>query len=391
MIIRWPVPTARRVFVVASPILVGLLLLSGCDTDGYPQDLPYPVRSDPLVTELPKEAQPERFDPPGQFPKNIDALESKGARLLDPLKLSAEQRQALAGALQDWFGTPAEPKVEIGSDVQAFLKLGDGTLAQGSRLYRQHCLHCHGLTGDGRGPTAPWVNPHPRDYRQGRFKFTSSAQDYGTARKARREDLMRTLREGIEGSSMPSFRLLPDDELEALVSYVIHLSLRGEVEYMTITSVLRGDLAEINKESIREYVDGFAGYWQQTQTNLVKVDPNPFGDGEQRRTSAQRGMDLFLKTGEAGCVSCHADFGRQSPLKYDDWGTIVQPADLTTGVFRGGRRPVDLYWRIHSGINGSGMTAFGKTLKSQDIWDLVNFLQVLPYPKMRQEFGLKID
>ncbi len=385
-----PGNTAHRAFVAASPILLGLLLLSGCD-DGYPQDLTYPVRSDPLVTELPKEAQPERFDTPGQFPQSIQQLDTKGGKMLDPLQLKPEQRQALGRALQDWFGTPAEPKADLPTDLQAALKLGDGVLAQGSRLYRQHCLHCHGLTGDGRGPTAPWVNPHPRDYRLGRFKFTSSAQDYGTARKARREDLLRTLREGIEGSSMPSFRLLPDDELEAIVSYVIHLSLRGEVEYMAITNVLRGELQEISKENLREYVEGFANYWQQSQTNVIKVDANPFADGDQRKVSAQRGMNLFLKAGEAGCVSCHADFGRQSPLKYDDWGTIVRPTDLTMGVYRGGRRPLDLYWRIHSGINGSGMTAFGKTLKSEDIWDLVNFLHVLPYQKMRQDYDLKIE
>lgn len=391
MILSLPVHTARRARVVAAPIVLGLLLLSGCDTDGYPQDLTYPVRTDPLVTELPKEAQPERFDVPGQFPQNIVDLENKGAKLLDPKNLSGTHRPALERALQDWFGTPAEPKVDLASDLQAFLKLGDGTLAQGSRLYRQHCLHCHGLTGDGRGPTAPWVNPHPRDYRQGRFKFTSSSQDYGPARKARREDLLRTLREGIEGTSMPSFRLLPDDELEALVSYVIHLSLRGEVEFNAIKDLILGDLEDVSKESLSRYVEGFADYWKLTQDTLVKVDANPYTDGAQRKASAQRGMKLFLKTDEAGCVSCHSDFGRQSPLKYDEWGTIVRPLDLTVGTFRGGRRPVDLYWRIHSGINGAGMTAFGKTLKSEDIWDLVNFMQVLPYRNMRQEYGLKID
>jgi mono/diheme cytochrome c family protein len=371
--------------------LLALLVLSGCDIDGYPQDLAYPVRSDPLVSELPKEHQPARFDLPGQFPQVINELETVGGRTLDPLKLSTEQRQALGRALEEWFGTPAVPKVEIGSDLQTALKLDGDTLVLGSRLYRQHCLHCHGLTGDGRGPTAPWVNPHPRDYRQGKYKFTSSSQDYGAARKARREDLLRTMREGIEGTSMPSFRLLADDELEALASYVIHLSLRGEVEFNAIRGLLLGDLQEATKESLREFVDGFANYWAQAQSSLIKVDANPYTEVEQRKASAQRGMKLFLEPGEAGCVSCHADFGRRSPIKYDDWGTFVRPTDFTTGVYRGGRRPVDLFYRIHSGINGAGMTAFGKTLKSEAIWDLVNFLQVLPYPRMRQEYGLNIE
>ena len=41
-------------------------------------------------------------------------------------------------------------------------------------LYRKHCVHCHGITGDGRGPTALFLNPYPRDYRPGVYKFKST-------------------------------------------------------------------------------------------------------------------------------------------------------------------------------------------------------------------------
>src|SRR5260370_42121751 len=131
-------------------------------------------------------------------------------------------RQTLDKALTRICGPPAharfgaseatEPVKKLSQDLQ----LDEQTLAKGSALYRHQCLHCHGLNGDGRGATAPWVNPHPRDYRLGRFKFTSSSQQEGR-RKPRRNALLRTLREGIDGSSMPSFRLLSDDVLEALV------------------------------------------------------------------------------------------------------------------------------------------------------------------------------
>src|SRR5207253_3229426 len=107
-----------------------------------------------------------------------------------------------------------------------------------------HCLHCHGVTGNGRGPTARWVNPHPRDYRQGRFKFQSvdQAEERGTVLKPRREDLLQTLMEGLEGTAMPSFRVLSQKDLNALVSYVIHLSIRGEAEYVAIkTALTEGD------------------------------------------------------------------------------------------------------------------------------------------------------
>jgi mono/diheme cytochrome c family protein len=38
-------------------------------------------------------------------------------------------------------------------------------------LYRRHCAHCHGISGDGHGPTAMLLNPYPRDYRPALFKF----------------------------------------------------------------------------------------------------------------------------------------------------------------------------------------------------------------------------
>ncbi len=44
----------------------------------------------------------------------------------------------------------------------------------GYALYRRHCLHCHGVSGAGDGPTAPFLYPRPRDYRKGLFKFTST-------------------------------------------------------------------------------------------------------------------------------------------------------------------------------------------------------------------------
>src|SRR5262249_13068266 len=90
---------------------------------------------------------------------------------------------------------------------------------------------CRGLSGDGRGPTSKWVNPQPGDYRQGLFKFTSVKE---VGRPASRRDLRRTLEQGIEGTSMPSFTLLSGEEIENLISYVIHLGLRGMAEFNTI-------------------------------------------------------------------------------------------------------------------------------------------------------------
>ena len=96
-------------------------------------------------------------------------------------QIAPDHQQAIANILGAMFGTPDKPVAlpETGLDPK---KLDDGGRArcgatrQGGKhgLYRRHCVHCHGISGDGRGPTAAILNPYPRDYRPGVFKFKST-------------------------------------------------------------------------------------------------------------------------------------------------------------------------------------------------------------------------
>src|SRR5262249_40203172 len=112
------------------------------------------------------------------------------------------------------------------------------------------------------------------------------------------------------------------------------------------------------------------------------------------KPSVRRGEEIFKDPKRGACIGCHFDYGRQGLLAYDAWGTIIRPANLTVGVYRGGRRPIDLYRRIYSGVNGSNMPKLldvageSEADRQKRIWDLVNFVQVLPYPAMRQKFGI---
>jgi mono/diheme cytochrome c family protein len=392
------------------PILLTLFALAGCGDESYPVDMRYPGRSDPLVDEqrLPKQDAPD-LDRPGEFPRLLFvgvASDERAQILKDPDKVSAEQRQALSKILEEAFGTPAKPKL-AGAPFQKLREvykpyLDETALEEGSKKYREQCLHCHGLTGDGRGPTAPWINPHPRDYRLGRFKFVSTAQVQRVEQKPSLEDLVRTIREGIEATSMPAFRLLSPEELHNLAGYVIHLSLRGQTEATTLQALMQDAKTNV-KEEVTDDMEKFAGYWAVAPENQVKPKPAMLptypldAANEKAKASVANGFKLFVSPGAASCISCHADFGRQSPYKYDVWGTIVRPADLTVGVYRGGRRPIDLYWRIATGINVSGMTSYKyvkddtKGLTDDKIWDLVHFLQVMPYPQMRKAFNIRLE
>jgi mono/diheme cytochrome c family protein len=434
--------------------LAGLLCLSGCG-ETYPENLKYGVRTDVLILKAP-EVDAERLDMPGQLVSWLNAVPVPQPEKykLEPNKLKPAQRDQLDAALNDLFGTPAHPRVKgLDEDSARLLRLdSEPELAEGSRLFRRHCLHCHGLTGNGLGPTAPWVNPHPRDYRPGKFKFTSSSE-LVQKRKPLREDLLRVLRKGIEGTSMPAFGavtgdqfgFLPEEDLERLVSYVIHLSLRGQVEMDVMTELLRGtELDSPLPQFASERLDVLAGYWAQARKYqiqpaaaesyaaeeiknldaLVKSPPakdkvveevekivraKPFTDDDLKKllaplvpaplserdrdrliassheASVARGFELFLSKG--GCIKCHQDFGRKNRWLYDDWGTVVRPADLTQSVYRGGRRPIDLFWRIHSGINAANMPAADAELQAHadQVWDLVNFVKAAPFRAMLPE------
>jgi len=67
------------------------------------------------------------------------------------------------------------------------------------------------------------------------------------------------------------------------------------------------------------------------------------------------------------------------PGLFDAWNHPIRPRDLTTGIYRGGRRPVDIFRRISAGIKGTPMTGFGTSLSEAEIWDLVNYVMSIPF------------
>lgn len=296
----------------------------------------------------------------------------------------------IAQTLREKFGTPQEARFPAEA-AKLLFRVPDGEpfaqhLEFAVRTYRLRCLHCHGLSGDGNGPTAPFLLPRPRDFRKGIFKFTSTS----TGEKPTRDDLRRTLHHGVPGTVMPSFALADakednDTEIEAVIDYVLLLACRGQMESLLVKRVKDGE--ELTAASIgdafQEDFDFVIGQWKRAESKVVKPDaPKP---KEVTRKSIEEGRNLFL-VHTAKCFECHGPDGTgRTPstidektgetLKKDDWGNPILPADLTQGIYRGGRRPIDLYRRIHSGIKGTPMPGFAGTLKAEQIWDLVHYVQ----------------
>lgn len=301
-------------------------------------------------------------------------------------------------------------------------------------LYRQHCVHCHGVTGDGAGPTALFLFPYPRDYRQGIFKFKSTKR----AEKPTLKDLHRILDDGIPDTAMPSFRLLKPDEREALVEYVKYLSIRGQAETLLRSEALKEDeLPEMSRSflvstALQITVDA----WNDAPNSVVEprgalTAASPRESLEPKMTPEkwhEAGKLLFLGE-KTKCYTCHGTTGlgdgRNNKPFYDDWNKqkavdyanfisaeasnnkeatakalaiknswllpLQQqyPRNFRLNRFRFGRRPLDVYRRLSEGIAGTEMQGFAGTLTDTEIWQLVDFVMALPYEPLGLPPGYK--
>jgi mono/diheme cytochrome c family protein len=300
----------------------------------------------------------------------------------------SKHQQQIAEALTTYFGTPRFPKFmepapedKQPADAKEPLlidKLDRVHLRHGREVYTRQCSGCHGATGDGKGAAAVYLNPPPRDYRLGRFKFTSTPR----GAKPRRPDLARIIQRGAKGTSMPTFRWMAQEDLDAVIDYVILLSSRGEVEYrlMKISEQQLGEEDDIDPQLVSEQVQLIAQSWADADTKIVRpLTPQPQHSQESIDTGARAFVQL-------NCYKCHGRDGRgnkQFNVGKDDWGRTAYAADLTTGMLHGGRRPIDIYRRIYSGINATPMPAFaqpdtgkGETelQRSDTIWHLTHFI-----------------
>lgn len=342
----------------------------------------------------------------------------------------------VAKTLQSLFGTPNEPKwpeeILVGTDAEGLLDLDRLQRAAGPvssdqdgthrGLFREHCVVCHGLEGSGAGPASQFQSPYPRDFRHGVFKWKSTQR----AAKPTKQDLHRLLTRGVPGTGMPAFSLLSPEDLDALIDYVIYLSVRGEVERRLLVGALEElDYAESPPEEelrlrypseteggdvVVDAVQRIALQWARADQQPVAVPEPVTLEGESLQASVERGKKIFH--GQiANCVGCHGaeGNGRIEILDYDDWtkdyttrlgltptdreamqpfrdrGALrprpIQPRNLQEGVFRGGDDPSQLYCLITQGIAGTPMPGVmlveeesGKGLTPDQVWDLVHYV-----------------
>ncbi len=208
---------------------------------------------------------------------------------------------------------------------------------KGKTLYDKWCAQCHGEKGDGKGPATDFVFPKPRDFTKGTYKFHSTP----SGDPPLDSDIIRTIRNGNPGTSMPPWTRFSDDEVKAIVAYLKTFS-----------------------------PDTF-----ETKGTPLKII-KPSG-GKEKLIAL--GKEMYDK---GKCWECHGKAGRgdgekgwQEKFK-DDWGNRIYPADQTSPwEYRNGSDLKDLYVTITAGIDGTPMTSYGDTVSDEKRWALAYYVK----------------
>lgn len=211
---------------------------------------------------------------------------------------------------------------------------------EGRYVYERHCVVCHGTRGDGNGELSKGLNPRPRSFREGMFKFRSTAWN----KLPTDDDLRRTITGGLSGTAMGMFQQLRPDELTALI----------------------------------EYLKSFSRRWRKPENYAepMKFPPTPawFADADILRARASNGRILFMNV----CATCHGaggdGKGPAASSLMDIWGLPCHPADLRQPHLRCGDEPADVFRAITTGLNGTPMLGFATTLSEDQRWDVIAYI-----------------
>ncbi len=206
----------------------------------------------------------------------------------------------------------------------------------GKVLYDQWCSSCHGEKGDGRGPAYDFVWPKPRDFTKGTYKFKST----GSGEPPVDADIVRTIREGNPGTTMPAWPRFTDSEVASIVVYL--------KQFSPDTFSIKG--------------------------TSVKIGTPPGGKDKM----IALGKEMYQT---AKCWECHGKAGRgdgekgwQEKFK-DDWGNRIFPADQTSPwEYRAGSDLKDVFKTITVGLDGTPMTSYGDTVPEEKRWALAYFV-----------------
>ena len=229
---------------------------------------------------------------------------------------------------------------------------------QGHQVYIERCSFCHGLMGDGNGPAADYMDPRPRDFTLGIFKFrTTQSGELPT-----NEDLFRTISTGLSGTGMQAFD----------------------------SDIIKNGLTEAERWAVIAYIKTFAFEFQDPELDPVAtgmVISLPENMAPYNEMTIARGKEVFE---HAKCWECHGKQGRGDGQKSfdrtDDWGFPIRIRNLTLPWnIKAGSDVSDIYMRFSTGILGTPMPSFVDAISAEERWDLASYIKSLQVERSASE------
>jgi len=248
-------------------------------------------------------------------------------------------------------------------------------LNRGKSIYTEYCMACHGVKGDGKGVSHKGMDPVPRDFTSGKFKF----------------------------GNVISGELPTDADLISIIKKGLH----G-------TAMLPWDLSNEQSRLVIQYIKTFApAVWEGKDKVLGKpilITRDPYGLAH-RDSAIERGKKVYHVV--AQCWSCHRAYESKDKISaynkeinnepmnefdvtmYDvkpqdsDYGVKTLPPDFTWHSVRSAASVEELYVRLAAGVGGTAMPSWKDTLSDDDIWAVahyVNYLMGLKDNPKRKEF-----
>jgi mono/diheme cytochrome c family protein len=217
-----------------------------------------------------------------------------------------------------------------------------GNAKRGKALYTRYCIYCHGPEGDGRGESALYMDPKPRDFTKAVFKCRSTPS--GTLPLD--TDLYNTISRGDHASGMPSWKPLLRQERADLVAYVKTFS---------------------------------SAFQEEKPGEPVVIPAEPATTAE----SIKRGAELFQTM---NCWSCHGKDGRghgpSAATLADNKGNPIAPFDFTSGTqFKCGETNRDMFRDLVTGLDGTPMPSFVGAMTADQRWDVVHYIRTFATSK----------
>ncbi|GJL79328.1 MAG: hypothetical protein NPINA01_23170 [Nitrospinaceae bacterium] len=303
----------------------------------------------------PREVVPDSIMP--SFPWLFDLKDDQNPVLNEDGIALVAYIQRLGTAIGDWREEFISTRLATGASPTIGQQNREEFLSLGKQVYKRRCQGCHGSKGDGNGPSARFLDPKPRDFTLGIYKFHSTP---GIDSLPTDSDLFTTITHGLWGTAMPPWYSISDQERLAVVQYLKTFSDRWEKE------VVKAPIA-------------------------VPAEPTVTAE------SIEKGYTLY----QDNCMACHGIEGKgDGPLAKivtDVWGYPIEPANFTlaageSGGVKMGHDSRNLFITIMNGVGGDPMPAFKDLLKTDQVWAIVHFVQSLRVKKYENrllEIGLE--